>query len=76
MFLIILYFSWTLAGVWHSKLYSISTWGLIHFFFVSFVVILGKQCSDPYSHGVAMKVSYFMDFITENVADGEFCQVK
>ena len=74
MFSIALYFSWTLAGIWHSKLYySSSTEGLIQFF--SFVVITGNQCSEPYSHSVAMKVSYFMDFITENVADGEFCQL-
>ena len=53
-----MYCSWTLVGVIHTG---------THFMF-------GRACAAPGTYTVAMAVPSFVQFITDNVADGSFCQ--
>ena len=53
---------------------TVSSWTLVGVVSASSTTLLGGQCGDPDSVGLAMSVAHFLDiFISDNIADGDFC---
>ena len=58
----------------HLHTSTVSSWTLVGVVSASSTTLLGGQCGDPDSVGLAMSVAHFLDiFISDNIADGDFC---